>query len=139
MTTHTERGSVGVWLALASLVMMLAVGLAVDLGGQVHAQQQGHDLAAQAARAGGEQLQAASAIQGTGATIDPTTAIAAANAYLTAAGVTGTVTVTGPDTITVTVHTSYTPTFLTAIGINHLNVTGTATAHLIRSLGGQPR
>ena len=139
MNPRDERGSVSIWLALASLVMMLAVGLAVDLGGQVHAQQQAHDLAAQAARAGGEQLQAAPAIQGTGATIDPTAAIAAANSYLSAAGVTGTVTVTGPDTITVTVHTSYTPTFLTAIGINHLTVTGTATAHLIRSLGGQPR
>ena len=139
MKIPDERGSVSIWLALATLVMMLAVGLAVDLGGQVHAQPRAHDLAAQAARAGGEQLQAAPAIQGTGATIDPTAAIAAANSYLSAAGVTGTVTVTGPDTITVTVRTTYTPTFLTAVGINHLAVTGTATAHLIRSLGGQPR
>ena len=139
MSSRDERGSISIWLALAALVMVLAVGLAVDLGGQVQAQQRAHDLAAQAARAGGEQVQAAPAIEGTGATIDPTAAIAAANSYLAAAGVTGTVTVTGPDTITVTVHTTYTPTFLTAIGINHLTVTGTATAHLIRSLGGQPR
>ena len=36
---HDERGSVSVWLALAALTMVLCVGIAVDLGGHVHAQQ----------------------------------------------------------------------------------------------------
>jgi Flp pilus assembly protein TadG len=59
-----ERGSVSIWLATASLVMIILVGLAVDLGGQVHTQQRARDIAAQAARVGGEQVLAGPAIRG---------------------------------------------------------------------------
>lgn len=134
-----ERGAITVWLALSSFAMIFLVGLAVDLGGQVHAQQRSHDLAAQAARSGGEEVQAADAIQGLSATVDIAAARAAAQRYLDAAGLAGTVTVTGGDTITVTVHDSYQTKFLGLIGIGHLDVTSTATAHLIRTLGGSPR
>jgi Flp pilus assembly protein TadG len=131
-----ERGSVTVWIAVATFVMMALVGLAVDLGGQVHAQQRAHDLAAQAARAGGEQVQAAPAIQGRYARIDTATARTAAQEYLETAGVAGTVSITGGDIIHVTVTDSYDPRFLPFLGINQLNVTGTASARLIRTLGG---
>ena len=131
-----EHGSVTVWIALASFVMMALVGLAVDLGGQVHAQQRAHDLAAQAARDGGEQVQAAPAIQGRYARIDTAAARGAAQDYLDAAGVDGTVSVTGGDTINVTVSDSYNPRFLPFLGIKELDVTGTASARLIRTLGG---
>lgn len=134
-----ERGSISVWLALSSFVMVFLVGLAVDLGGQVHAQQRGHDLAAQAARAGGEEVQAAAAIEGRTVVIDAANARAAAQAYLEAAGVNGTVTVTSGDTLTVTVHDSYQTKFLGVMGINHLDVNSTASAHLVRTLGGNPR
>jgi hypothetical protein len=43
-----ERGSVSIWIATSGLVMIILVGLAVDLGGQVHAQQHARDVAAQA-------------------------------------------------------------------------------------------
>ncbi|HUM87572.1 MAG TPA: pilus assembly protein TadG-related protein, partial [Actinomycetota bacterium] len=56
---HNERGSISIWVVTATIVMMTLVGLAVDLGGQVHAQQRAHDVAAQAARAGGQQVEAA--------------------------------------------------------------------------------
>ncbi|UMG92263.1 TadE family protein [Nocardioides sp. TF02-7] len=59
-----ERGSITVWLALASFVMIFLVGLAVDLGGRVHAHERAHDVAAQAARAGGEEVDGSAAIQG---------------------------------------------------------------------------
>jgi Flp pilus assembly protein TadG len=131
-----ELGSVTVWIALASLVMMVLVGLAVDLGGQVHAQQRAHDLAAQAARTGGEQVQAAPAIQGRYARIDTAAARVAAQDYLDAAGVDGTVSVTGGDTIHVTVTEAYDPRFLPFLGITHLDVSGTASARLVRTLGG---
>jgi Flp pilus assembly protein TadG len=131
-----EHGSVTVWIALASFVMMALVGLAVDLGGQVHAQQHAHDLAAQAARAGGEQVEAAPAIQGRYVRIDTAAARGAAQDYLHAAGVNGTVSVTGGDTIHVTVRDSYDPRFLPFLGIKQLDVTGTASARLIRTLGG---
>jgi Flp pilus assembly protein TadG len=131
-----EHGSVTLWIALASFVMMALVGLAVDLGGQVHAQQRAHDLAAQAARTGGEQVQAAPAIQGRYARIDTEAARVAAQNYLDAAGVDGTVSITGGDTIHVTVTDSYDPRFLPLLGIKQLNVTGTASARLVRTLGG---
>ncbi|WP_028653445.1 Tad domain-containing protein [Nocardioides halotolerans] len=139
MTQHDERGSITVWLSLSSFVMMFMVGLAVDLGGQVHAHERAHDLAAQAARAGGEEVEGSAAIQGRELTINPAAARAAAERYLDAAGVSGTVEITNGDTITVTVHDSYDPQFLGLIGIQRLDVSGTATARLIRTLGGSQR
>jgi Flp pilus assembly protein TadG len=133
---HDERGSITVWMGLASFVMIFLVGLAVDLGGQVHAHERVHDVAAQAARAGGEEVEGAAAIQGRELTINPATARAAAQRYLDVAGVDGTVSIRNGNTITVTVHDRYDPQFLGLIGINRLDVTGTATARLIRTLGG---
>lgn len=133
---RSERGSVSVWLALSSFVMVVLVGLAVDLGGQVHAQQRAHDLAAQAARAGGEQVEGGPAIQGQALAISSQAARVAAQQYLSAAGVTGTVVVTSGTTITVTVQDSYVPRFLGLIGIDRLDVTSTANARLVRTLGG---
>jgi Flp pilus assembly protein TadG len=131
-----ERGSISIWLVTASFVMMTLVGLAVDLGGQVHAKQRAHDIAAQAARAGGQQVQAAPAIEGHYVAVDTAAASRAAEDYLAAADVAGTVTVTGGDTITVNVTDVYSPQFLSVIGIGDLSVTGEASARLIRSLGG---
>jgi Flp pilus assembly protein TadG len=133
---HDERGSITVWLALASFVMIFLVGLAVDLGGQVHAHERAHDVAAQAARAGAEEVEGAAAIQGRELTINPAAARAAAQRYLDVAGVDGTVSIRNGNTITVTVNDHYDPQFLGLIGINRLDVTGTATARLIRTLGG---
>lgn len=134
-----ERGSISIWLVTATFVMMMLVGLAVDLGGQVHAKQRAHDLAAQAARAGGEQVQAAPAIEGHYLAVDTTAARTAAEDYLAASGLTGTVTITGGDTITVHVTDVYQPKFLSFIGVGNLTVTGEASARLIRSLGGSER
>lgn len=141
MSRHArnERGSISMWLALTTFVMMIVVGLAVDLGGQVHTQQRAHDLAAEAARAAGEQVQAAPAITGAYVAVDPTAARKAAEDYLSASGVTGTVTISAGNTITVTVTDTYTPKFLGVIGIDHLTVASTATARLIRSLGGSEK
>ena len=90
-----ERGSISIWMVTASFVMMVLVGLAVDLGGQVHAKQRAHNIAAEAARTGGEQVEAAPAIEGRYVSVDTAAARAAAEEYLAASGVTGTVTVTG--------------------------------------------
>lgn len=134
--SRAERGSITIWLVLSSFVMMMLVGLTVNLGGQVHAKQRAHNIAAEAARTGAERVQAAPAITGDHIAIDAAAGRNAAHAYLTASSVTGTVTITGGDTITVTVTDTYTPKFLSAIGISDLAVTSTATARVIRSLGG---
>lgn len=49
---------------------------------------------------------------------------------------TGTVAITNGNTITVTVQDSYDPQFLGLIGINRLDVSGTASTRLIRTFGG---
>ncbi len=136
---HNERGSISIWVVTATIVMMTLVGLAVDLGGQVHAQQRAHDLAAQAARAGGQQVEAAPAMEGRYVALDTAAARRAAEQYLAAAGVEGTVTITGGTTLIVRVTDTYEPTFLSMVGIGDLTVTGDASARLIRTTGGVER
>ena len=136
---HNERGSISIWVVTATIVMMTLVGLAVDLGGQVHAQQRAHDVAAQAARAGGQQLESAPAVEGRYVALDTAAARRAAEQYLAAAGVEGTVTITGGTTLVDHVTDTYEPTFLSMVGIGDLTVTGDASARLIRTTGGVER
>jgi hypothetical protein len=95
-------------------------------------------VAAQAARAGAQRVQAAPAVQGRSLQIEVADARSATEQYLAAAGVAGTVHVS-PTTITVTVTDTYRPRFLSLAGVGPLQVTGSATAHLIRSVGGTAR
>lgn len=138
--SRRDRGSVTIWLALASFVMIVLVGVAVDLSGQVYAQQRARDLAAQAARTAGQQIDAARGVRGVAATTDTTKAITAAKAYLAAAGVSGDAVVTGGGaTITVTVVDAYETKFLSIVGLQSLRVTGTAETRVVRVVGGVER
>ncbi|QTE31538.1 pilus assembly protein [Pengzhenrongella sicca] len=123
-----------VWAATSAVIMIICVGIAVDLGGQVRAQQQARDLAAQAARVGGQHLDD-SAISGRYPLVAIAQAKSAAGNYLTAAEVTGTVTITDATTIRVAVTDTYSPLFLGIVGIADLTVTGDATARVIRTMG----
>lgn len=136
---HPERGSVTVWLALASFVMVVLVGLAVDLSGQVHAQQRARDAAAQAARTGGQQLNAPSAIRGLGTTVNGPQAVAAAKTYLSAAGVQGSVSMVNGTTLVVNTSDIYQPKFLSIIGLRSMKVTGSAEARVVRVVEGNER
>jgi Flp pilus assembly protein TadG len=133
---HGERGSISIWLVTTGFAMIVLVGLAVDLGGQVHAQQHARAVADQAARTGGQQLDAAVAVRGEGAVTDTHLARQAATAYLTASGLTGTVAVTGGTTVTVNVRDTYPTTFLGIIGITSMTVTGHGQARITRSVEG---
>ncbi len=128
-----------VWLALAAVAMTLCVGIAVDLGGHVHAQQRAHALAAQAARTAGEEVAVAQAVRGHSPTIDTAAARRAANAYLAHAGVTGSVNVRAGNVLHVQVTDHYTPMFLGSIGVGTLTVTGESTARLVRAVNGTER
>ena len=138
--SRRERGSVTVWLALASFVMIVLVGVAVDLSGQVYAQQHARDIASQAARTAGQQIDAAQGVRGAGAQTNPTLAVAAAKAYIVAAGMSGDAAMTaGGTTITVTVVDTYETKFLAIVGLERLRVTGSAETRVVRVVGGVER
>ena len=131
---RSEEGSISTWAVLGTVTLALCVGLAVDLGGQVHAKQHAYDIAAEAARTGAQQV-SATVMTGQPLTVDPAGAYWAATDYLTASGVTGTVDTTA-DQVTVTVQDTYQPVILGSIGVGPLRVSATASAHLVRTVGG---
>ncbi|WP_304622410.1 pilus assembly protein TadG-related protein [Phycicoccus sonneratiae] len=131
-----ERGSISLWLVTTGFTMIVLVGLAIDLGGQVHTQQRAHAVAAQAARVAGQQLQPGPAIRGEGTTASPAQAVKAARTYLTASGLTGTVQIRAGKTITVDTRDVYATKFLGIIGITSMTVTGHAQARITRSVEG---
>ena len=99
MRQGDERGSVTVWGVLIALILTLVIGITVDLTGQVNAQQRAHDLAQQAGRTAANQVQASQIMRGQSPQIDTAAARMAAAAYLHAAGVEGSVSITGPTTL----------------------------------------
>jgi Flp pilus assembly protein TadG len=137
--TPDERGSISVWAVTIAPAMIILAGLAVDGGGKVHAEQRAMQLAAEAARVGGQQLHLDQAVHGVRATADIARARAAAQTYLAAAHVAGTVRFAGGDTIRVTVSDSYEPVFLPIVGIDRLTVTGDAEVRGVRAVDGEER
>jgi Flp pilus assembly protein TadG len=138
--TDRDRGSVTLWLALASFAMIVLVGLTVDLSGQVYAQQRAIDVARQAARVAGQQIDPSQAVHGTTAQADTAQAVAAARSYLASSGLDGTVTISdGGTTIHVTTRATYQTKFLSVIGIQALQVSGTSDAQVVRVVNGTRR
>ena len=138
--SRRDKGSVTIWLAVASFVMIVLVGVAVDLSGQVYAQQHARDIAAQAARTAGQQIDASRGVRGIGAQTNTAQAIAAAKSYIAAAGMEGDASITGGGTtITVSVVDTYETKFLSIIGLTSLRVTGSAETRVVRVVGGVER
>jgi Flp pilus assembly protein TadG len=132
-----DLGSMSLFLALSALAILMVMGLLVDGGGALNASNRATSLAQEAARAAGEQVDAAQAIQGNTITIDPDAARGAALDYLAAADVQGDVQITdGGQTLTVTVHDTYATHFASLLGVGTIHVDGTATAHLQTQAGG---
>jgi Flp pilus assembly protein TadG len=137
-SVQDDTGSVSVFAVIAATILVMFVGVAVDLSGKVHTLQRAQDIARQAARAAGEAAYAPSAIKGEAASVDPARAVQAGQAYLSAAGISGTVSVVG-DTVTVQTTTTYTPVILSLAGVGTQTVTGESTARLERALQGVQR
>jgi Flp pilus assembly protein TadG len=127
-----DEGQISLLVLVLTVAVLAMIGLSVDGGGRIRALQRADNLAAEAARAAGQALQAPQAIQGGPKVIDPDAAVTAAHAYLAAAGVTGTVTV-WPDRrhVTITVTIAYQTRFLALVGIDTLTATRHATAVLV--------
>jgi len=138
MLSGHDRGSVSLWAALSAFCMIVIVGIAVDFGGQAVAEQRARTVAAQAARAAGQELQLDAVARAGTAQTDTGRAVAAATSFLSQAGQTGTASVSGT-TISVTVTGSYQCVFLSIIGIATLPVSGTSTAEVVRVYEGSRR
>jgi Flp pilus assembly protein TadG len=121
-----DRGSVTVLAALAGLAMLLMAGLVVDGAGRLRAAGRADRIAAEAARAA---AQAADTRRPT-LTLDRPAAVRAARRYLAEAGVTGTVTITGPRTVQVAVSVPGHDLILGLLGHPDYTLTRQATASI---------
>lgn len=136
---RNDRGSVSPFLAVATVGLLVATGLAYDVGGtQITAQQQANAYAAEAARTAGQAIQGGPAIAEGTVTLDRAGALHAARAYLSAAGINGTVRFTSPTTLTVEATVTRPTVFLSLVGIDEVSATGQATAQLRRGPGAPP-
>ncbi len=134
-----DRGSVSLLFVVVAVGLLACVGLVVDGGGKARAAAEADDVARAAARAGVQAINATGVLAGNEPRTNPTRAAAAARTYLEASGTTGTVTVApGGRQLTVNTRDTYTPVFLTAIGLGPMRVTGSATADLVTVEGGTP-
>lgn len=104
-----ERGAVTIYFAAVMVALLLGVGLVSDGASKIRAGRVATLAASEAARAASQHLQPGIVI-GQDAAVDPAKAAAAARSYLRAAGVDGTVTVTG-DTVAVSTTVAWKPKF----------------------------
>jgi len=118
-----ERGSVLIWFVITAPVLLLMAMLVVDGGAKIKAGEQASNYSAEAARTATIAVGPSPASR----MIDTRAAVEAAKAYLSAAGVQGTVTVTGPATVKVTVTVDRTAP---VSGVT-FSITRTATARLL--------
>lgn len=135
-----ERGlAVSVWIVLIVPAVVLMLGVAYDLAGQFAAKRQAYEVAAQAARVAGQQIDTDTYMSGQRVVVDPARARSAAVAYIRASGMTGSAAMTSSTTLTVTTTATYRPAFLSGMGVGDLTVTGEASIDTIRTLEGQVR
>ena len=127
-----DDGRVSVFLAIGLTAIVVLIGLSVDGGARLRAMQRADNLAAEAARAAGQAIDAPQAITGGAKVVDPARAAAAARAYLSAADATGTIQVAADRRhVLVTVTIRRDTVMLSLIGIDQITVTGHATAVLV--------
>ncbi|MEU8253126.1 pilus assembly protein TadG-related protein [Micromonospora inaquosa] len=131
-----EHGRVSIFLAVTMVGVLAIIGLSFDGAGQLRTLQRAQNLAAEAARAGGQAIDRATAIEGGPKRIDEPQARAAVAYYLAAVGTAGH-TVNFPEvdgetlirvTVSITYHRSMLGPF---VQDKTVTVTGEATARAI--------
>lgn len=124
LRTDESGGFVLWWLLGLSGVAILIFALVADGSRVMAAVTDASDVAQVAARAGARMIDPSTGM------LDATRAEAAAQAELAAAGMTGTITVTGAE-ITVTASTTISLPLLAIVGVDQHTVTATRTARAI--------
>jgi Flp pilus assembly protein TadG len=130
LVTRSERGSFSLLIAVLGIALLVAIGLVVDGGRYITAAQLADNAAGEAGRAAGQHI-TGQAVTGQAPQADAARAVQAAQNYLAAAGVDGTVTVAG-DEITISTTVRREPVLLTVAGVSSITATGTATVRLTR-------
>jgi Flp pilus assembly protein TadG len=125
-----DRGSATVWMIGVTVSAFLMIGLVLDGGVMLRARSDAFALAASAARVGAQQLDSDAAVEGQ-AVLDPVAAEQAALAYLSANGVTGSVTV-ADDTVRVRVTTTADLQLLSLVGGGSATFDATAEAQTVK-------
>jgi Flp pilus assembly protein TadG len=102
--SHDDRGSVSAFVAVIAIALVAVAGLVYDGGQILTAQARVRDLAANAARAGAQEIDLDTLRAEQQVVLDPDRAGSAALEYLTAHGATGSVEINGSRvTVTATV------------------------------------
>ena len=129
-----DRGSASIVGIILALMVLMTVVLVVDGGQHLGATQQAHQVAAEAARAGGQSIQTGPAVRGEEAPrVDAGRAQAAAQSYLAAAGVGGDVRIIDGQRLEVTATVRYASVFGTLLNLPNV-ATGSADVRLVRGL-----
>ncbi len=126
----SDRGSAALWMAIVMVALLAFAGLVLDGGNALASRGRAADVAQQAARAGADALSPTTVFAGGGAgslTAQRAAANTAAHRVLVAAGVTGEVNVTARS-VTVTAHATRRTAILSAVGIDQVSGTASATA-----------
>lgn len=122
-----ESGMVTAFVVVFTLALLVMAGLVLDGGLALSAKVQAIDDAQAAARAGAQAIDVP-LYRATGEiALDPSEASADAEAFLSRAGRTGTVSVAG-DQVTVTVTITQPTQILSVVGVEHFTETGSGTA-----------
>jgi hypothetical protein len=125
-----EEGGLSIFVAICVMALLALLGLIVDGGGKLKATERADAIAQEAARAGGEQINASKAIPGNGIVVDPTAAHNAAVAYLQKAGFTGSYQIYSTDGGRELV-VNLSSTYQSIWGLGNMPVHGYATAALV--------
>jgi Flp pilus assembly protein TadG len=127
-----EEASISAFVALLLVAIFVLLGLVVDGGAAITAQQAAHDEAEQAARAGAGALSLDSLRAGV-VQIDPSAAVAAAEAFTVAAGHRGVATASA-GVVHVQVQYRIRTAILGIVGISSLPVSASASAVDVRGV-----
>ncbi|MCP2338915.1 hypothetical protein [Actinomadura rupiterrae] len=122
-----DAGRISAFVVVMSAALVLVAGLVLDGGLVLAARARALGQAQEAARAGAQAIDLAAYRQRGQVVLDPGRAEAAARAYLTGAGATGTVTATGQH-VTVTITRVQHLQILPLVGLTSITVHATGTA-----------
>ena len=129
---HDDRGTVSMFFVIMAPAFLALLGLVIDYGAQIRALQRADNIAAEAARAAGQGINAGQAIAGGEKVLDRGAARTSAQRYLAALDdATGTVEVLDDDRVRVNVTVRFDPVLIDLFGGRAGRASGEATATLI--------